>query len=775
MSISKKALLTGAVSAVLLIGLVLFLWVKVSTLQQEYTHASKVAKVRENVLKTLAEGLQFSNAVRKVAIDATSIKAEQNANKSAQKLEALLKDLGSAATKKVSPGYEKYGAAKAAKAYRDDIAEVLSHLENQSLTLEVINNSTKKWRAIKGALLEWKAHCDREVARLQQQFYSDINSLLLMGVSIALAIVLILSGMLYTLFTNIIKSLQAVQHGLDGFFAFVGKKSETSELIEINSEDEFGQMAKLLNENIEATKRSIEADNRAVGEIARVVEQAKEGFFMYTIDAEPASEELKAVKDLINEMLSSTYGSFQDAIELVNHYVVGDYAYKSNASAQGNLGSFVAALTVLGQGNSDVFATIKYRGEQVKQGAQKLLDVSQELSTATNQQAASLEGTSASMEEISGNVQNNTDKAISMAGYANEAMNSTIEGKELANQTVSSMESINEAAKKIGEAVNVIDSIAFQTNILSLNAAVEAANAGEAGKGFAVVAQEVRNLASRSANAAQEIQQIVNEAQEKTSQGQDVATQMLEGFNEINEKIKQTQEMVNDVTESSKEQMSGIEQINDALAQLDTMTQQNTKTAQTVSQMSKNLSQVADNLHVISEKTSVDPASEKRVCDIDMIFDANGLKLDHVKFKEGAYKKLIDATSKFTVTDHHGCNLGRWIDNHQGDDFTDAPYWNSFLDVHAHVHKGVQNYVDSYFSGGKNHELFAISKEIEQDTFRVFEYLDEAKLQNCKAKAEQETVQQDHTSQLHTTARQSAQPAKPSGESETQDQQWESF
>ncbi|MGE0051863.1 MAG: methyl-accepting chemotaxis protein, partial [Arcobacter sp.] len=131
----------------------------------------------------------------------------------------------------------------------------------------------------------------------------------------------------------------------------------------------------------------------------------------------------------------------------------------------------------------------------------------------------------------------------------------------------------------INEAITVIDQIAFQTNILSLNAAVEAATAGEAGKGFAVVAAEVRNLASRSAEAAKEIKAIVENATSKADQGKQIAGHMIDGYKQLNENIQHTINLISDIQNASKEQLLGIEQINDAVTQLDQQTQQNAMVA----------------------------------------------------------------------------------------------------------------------------------------------------------------------------------------------------
>ena len=149
------------------------------------------------------------------------------------------------------------------------------------------------------------------------------------------------------------------------------------------------------------------------------------------------------------------------------------------------------------------------------------------------------------------------------------------EGEALAKDTTQSMDEINVQVNAINDAISVIDQIAFQTNILSLNAAVEAATAGEAGKGFAVVAQEVRNLASRSAEAAKEIKDLVENATQKANNGKIISSKMIDGYAALNQNISKTTELITDLESSSKEQQIGVEQINDAITQVDQQTQNN--------------------------------------------------------------------------------------------------------------------------------------------------------------------------------------------------------
>jgi methyl-accepting chemotaxis protein len=183
-----------------------------------------------------------------------------------------------------------------------------------------------------------------------------------------------------------------------------------------------------------------------------------------------------------------------------------------------------------------------------------------------------------------------------MATLGNNVKNAVSKGQSLASQTATSMDEINQQVNAINEAIAVIDQIAFQTNILSLNAAVEAATAGEAGKGFAVVAGEVRNLAARSAEAAKEIKDIVERATSKANQGKAISHEMIKGYEELNTHITKTISLIGDVSNSSREQETGILQINDAVNMLDRVTQENASEADKVSNIANEVLELAQSL-----------------------------------------------------------------------------------------------------------------------------------------------------------------------------------
>jgi len=214
-------------------------------------------------------------------------------------------------------------------------------------------------------------------------------------------------------------------------------------------------------------------------------------------------------------------------------------------------------------------------GVNLNQTADKLFNNVEILTNSSNYQATFLEETAAAIEEITSNINHTANRAQEMLVVSNETQEASSKGVKLSSQTAEAMDSINNEVMAINDAISVIDQIAFQTNILSLNAAVEAATAGEAGKGFAVVAGEVRNLAARSADAAGEIKALVAKATSKAHNGKKISEELTVGFTKLSEKIDRSTLLVNDVADATKEQMTGINQINDSVNQLDQITQKN--------------------------------------------------------------------------------------------------------------------------------------------------------------------------------------------------------
>ena len=269
--------------------------------------------------------------------------------------------------------------------------------------------------------------------------------------------------------------------------------------------------------------------------------------------------------------------NIDNILKVLEQYSNYNYLNKiDQKSLKEHLLKLANGVNTLGDSITNMLVQNKSNGLTLEQSSSLLLANVDKLNLSSNEAAASLEETAAALEEITSNIRNNTENIAKMAKYSNEITKASSDGEKLANKTTLAMDEINTQVNLVNDAISVIDQIAFQTNILSLNAAVEAATAGEAGKGFAVVAQEVRNLASRSAEAAKEIKSIVEEAtKKKANEGKDIANEMIQGYKSLNDSINSTINLISDVEMSSKEQLSGIEQINDAVNQLDQQTQQN--------------------------------------------------------------------------------------------------------------------------------------------------------------------------------------------------------
>ena len=322
----------------------------------------------------------------------------------------------------------------------------------------------------------------------------------------------------------------------------------------------------------------------------------------------------KSINDVLQKIgtAQSKDAFIQDILKIIEEYKNNDYRNQIDTTGmQEDIIGLANGINQLGTSLAKLSLENLKDGLQLQDGANKLAHNINILNIASQEQASSLNETTDILDKITTNIKNNTENTIQMESYAQEITSCASSGQELAAKTTSSMDAINEQVNSINEAISVIDQIAFQTNILSLNAAVEAATAGEAGKGFAVVAQEVRNLASRSAEAASEIKTLVQTAKLQTDEGKDITTNMINGYNELNTSISKTIDSIKNVASATKEQEVGITQINNAITTLDQKAQQSV-------QINKETSIISAQANEIAQKIVAD-ATEKEFLGKDSI------------------------------------------------------------------------------------------------------------------------------------------------------------
>ncbi|MGJ0313398.1 HAMP domain-containing methyl-accepting chemotaxis protein [Aliarcobacter cryaerophilus] len=445
-----------------------------------------------------------------------------------------------------------------------------------------------------GKLLEeQKTRTTNYATNMVKNSVSSSNKSLTLIVILSLIVMAISITFTSLTISFVVKSLNKLQQGVLGFFSFLNEESKSATLIDLKSNDEFGEIAKVINQNIEKTESSIKKDDEFINATELFIKELSSGNMLAKIEVEPDTQNLKVLKELLIKMQYYLEHTIATDINRLLFVIDSFKKYDFTARFPNPYAKIAVAMNELGDEISALLRQSYGTGLMLENSSQELLENVNILNQSSNSAAASLEETAAALEEITSTVISNANNVELMTRFSNEVSNSAKKGQQLANQTTNAMDEINNQVNRINEAIAVIDQIAFQTNILSLNAAVEAATAGEAGKGFAVVAQEVRNLASRSAEAAKEIKNIVENATSKANEGKNISFEMIQGYTELLENIEKQSQTINEIATASKEQQAGITQINDAVTGLDQQTQQNANIASDTKTIAINADNIA--------------------------------------------------------------------------------------------------------------------------------------------------------------------------------------
>jgi len=586
------------------------------------------------------------------------------------------------------------------------------------------------------------------LAKESSSFYDEAMSKLVSFVVVNFVLFLFIGILTFAMTRKITRKVNNLQIGLHSFMAYIAREKESIEPLEVVGSDEFAQMTTTMNSEIEKVTKIIEQDRKVVAKIGEVVHKVGNGFFGYSVKEEGASVEVESLRKSLNEMISSTKGKFILLIELLNQYGQGkfDYEIPTNEAKKfnGDFGSMITSVKLLGDNISELFAVIQNAGIKLSDNTHKLSDTSTTLSKEANIQKDSLAKTI----QVLKNMQETTNESITEIRKSyhmtDKLSNSLEKGLTLAAQTASATEDINEKVDAISEAIGIIDQIAFQTNILSLNAAVEAATAGEAGKGFSVVALEVRNLATKSAEAAADIKLLVESAKNKSIEGREISEEMIVGYNHLKDEIISTKNIIEVLANKSKDQEKNMSAIDASLEERERTVNQNLDISTSINELSSEVETLAMNMSEIVAQASFKDSIKEQVCDLKLNKTISQMKNEHLMFKTDILSKLGSKT-RFDVTPPTQCALGLWISKQksQNEAFTQSSAWSILENDHNKIHKLAQEFIDKNASSKSSSELDTVAIELEKATVNIFASLNGVKQAYCDSKrSKRETFKQ---------------------------------
>jgi len=298
----------------------------------------------------------------------------------------------------------------------------------------------------------------------------------------------------------------------------------------------------------------------------------------------------------INQTMDAVSEPIAEVLKTMNRMAGGDLSRRIHADYQGVFAQLRDDMNTTAAKLDEIMASVREAADSIALGAGEIAQGNHDLSARTEQQAANLEETSSSVQELNSTVQNNADNARQASELAGEAQSLAMRGGEVVRDTAQAMGAISESSRQVVSIIDTIDEIAFQTNLLALNAAVEAARAGEQGRGFAVVANEVRDLASRSGEAAREIKKLIESSAERVEAGGRMVDTSGTTLEEIITAVKRVADIVSEISVASQQQSSGVSEVSTVVTHLDDMTQQNAAMVEEVASASQSMGEQAREL-----------------------------------------------------------------------------------------------------------------------------------------------------------------------------------
>ena len=745
-SISTKLKINSAliILGLLITGLVTYS--SLNSLSNQYEDSLNLARQNDTLNSIYKNGLLYNSSSNVLFQNPESLKAKKTVN---QAITNVMKS---------SIEFKKLNAPLYSK-FEDKVINFLTTIKplhekiKTGIHLQKVDmaKSLKSWRDLKFTIEDIIKQIDQNATKSQDNFHILIKQSIITVISVLIIILIVILIFNILLSKSIVQPLNILEKAMEK----LSTSSHGHSKIDIKSKDETASIAKKFNTYLDKIEKNNKEDSLVILDVKKVVDDIKKGKLDSRVKTSTSNISIMELVNALNGMLQSLHKIVDHTLETLDKYKNEDFRSKTSIQCEGEIAKLLEGINSLGYTISTMLGKSKRRGLKLNENSNDLLQTIDNLNESTTEAAANLEQTAAALEEITANVTNSTNKVELMSKLANEVTQNAKNGENLASKTASSMDEINNEVVEINEAITIIDQIAFQTNILSLNAAVEAATAGEAGKGFAVVAQEVRNLASRSAEAAKEIKDLVENATTKANEGKVIADNMIAGYGDLSKKVGETIDLITDVTGASKEQESGIVQINDAINSLDRATQVNASSATQISNLANEVSKLSTDLLGIADRAKFNENKKLEICDIDLVFKMTELKNDHIIFKNNNFAK-VGTSNSWKVDSSDDCSFGKWIleQESKGENFTKSSLWNDMKVYHEKVHESVAEYVKLNGKKATNEELEKVSRDLETFTTKLFEIMDNVKVERCKNYVASETIS-EHQNEMTNSSKSS--------------------
>jgi len=434
---------------------------------------------------------------------------------------------------------------------------------------------------------------------------------------------------------------------------------------------------------------------------------------------------LKQLATNMNSMLDVLEATFTDINEVMSSLRGGNLSDTIDRAYDGVFGEVKDNVNGTINQLRNIVTEVRQSSTQIDSTSGEIASGNNNLSVRTEQQASALEQVASSMEQISSTVKQNADNAIQANTLATDAGSTADDGSNVVKQAINAMTEINQSSRKIAEIIGVIDEIAFQTNLLALNASVEAARAGEQGRGFAVVATEVRNLAQRSATAAKEIKDLINDSVKKVHNGSELVNESGEKLEEIVSGVRKVKDIVAEIAAASSEQAAGVDQISLAITSMDSLTQQNAALAEQASAASTNMSDQARLLSRQMQFFNTTKSSKKK----------STLDFALAKNKHQAWKKRLrdfldgkETLTKEHAVSHQHCDLGKWLYSDGLKMYGDMSEMQTMEAEHKTMHSFIAELID-FQNKGKSDQAENIFNQVSICSDKVVSYLGQVELQ----------------------------------------------